>query len=354
MVRIPHSNGEELPVNPMLRSSRRQMRRSVRTVAVTVLAVLAASATTLPAQAAPQPTSASAAVQPSDGRSVTVHVGGKDVQVQLNPRAGIIPMRGQHTAPPAAPHQAGAATVFPPDWPTAGLQYRSGPVATAPKVYLDFWGSQWYANNPNENAVEGYLQALFTGLGSQNDTWSTVTSQYTDGHGNAPSFNGQVLAGAMVDTSNPVPVWAQQADIAAEAQNAAQRFGVSGPNVNIIVVSPSGTHPDFFPKHGFCAWHSWTGQVGYTNLPFVQDAGSMCGANSVQSPMDGFSIVAGHEYAETITDPQPTSGWVDPSREEIGDLCAWNHDSLVTLGPWNFAMQPLYSNRAGGCVLSSK
>ena len=38
-------------------------------------------------------------------------------------------------------------------------------------------------------------------------------------------------------------------------------------------------------------------------------------------------MVAGHEYAESITDPFPDSGWYDSndnvSGGEIGDKCAW-------------------------------
>ncbi|MFE9425652.1 hypothetical protein ACFYNO_22090 [Kitasatospora sp. NPDC006697] len=300
-------------------------RSPLRALAATVAAAaLGLAATALPAAAAqPAPPPAPA---------------------QLYPRTGIVPLR---TGSP------GAAAVLPSDAPADGLRYRSGPLAKAPKVYLDFWGSQWYADDPAENAAEGYLQGLFLGLGSSNDTWSTITSQYAGADGSAPVFDGPVLAGVLVDSRGPAPARSEQPDIAAEAQYAAQYFGVSGPDVDIVVVSPSGTHPDAFPDHGFCAWHSWTGSVAYTNLPFLPDVGSLCGAGTVQGPMDGFGIVAGHEYAEAITDPVPFSGWTDPNYQEIGDLCAWSGLAMVGLGPWRFPMQPLYSNRAGGCVLSS-
>ena len=88
------------------------------------------------------------------------------------------------------------------------------------------------------------------------------------------------------------------------------------------MVSPSGTSPDGFPNTGFCAWHDWNGNVAYTNMPYVLDAGSSCGANSVQSQLDGFSIVGGHEYAEAVTDPEPSSGWVDSQRRRRSATCA--------------------------------
>jgi serine protease len=77
---------------------------------------------------------------------------------------------------------------------------------------------------------------------------------------------------------------------------------------------------------------------------------------------DGFSIVGGHEYAETITDPYPNSGWLDSRGSENGDKCAWLSGAVqgaagnISLGGRNFAVQSLWSNAfnggSGGCVLA--
>jgi serine protease len=231
---------------------------------------------------------------------------------------------------------------------SSGLIYNGGPVEHNPTVYLVFWGSQWDSDG---NGVQQYLQGFFGGLGGSGDNWSTITTQYPDNSG-APSFNGSVLGGTWVDDSAAAPANAQQSDIAAEAQVGAQHFGVSGPDADVFVVSPSGTSPDGFPNSGFCAWHDWNGTTAYTNMPYVLDAGSGCGANSVQNQLDGFSIVGGHEYAEAVTDPEPSSGWVDSSGEEIGDLCAWQGLTTLGLATGSYAIQPLWSNNAGGCVAS--
>jgi hypothetical protein len=97
-------------------------------------------------------------------------------------------------------------------------------VATSPVVYLDFWGSLW---DSDPNGVQQYLQSLFSGLGDASDSWSTSMSQYTDGSGNPVTFGGSVLAGTWVDDAAPAPQSASQADIAAEAQNAASVFGAA-------------------------------------------------------------------------------------------------------------------------------
>ncbi len=77
---------------------------------------------------------------------------------------------------------------------------------------------------------------------------------------------------------------------------------------------------------------------------------------------NGFSIVGGHEYAETTTDPFPSTGWVDGAGAENGDKCAWISSGQgaaqnVTLsGGASYPVQSLWSNAfnggAGGCVVS--
>ncbi|MDH6134134.1 hypothetical protein P3T37_003536 [Kitasatospora sp. MAA4] len=268
---------------------------------------------------------------------------GKLVHVQTHGRHGVVPMKGakgakwtahtSHTAPAAA----------------GNLVYNGGPVQHQVSVYLVFWGNQW---DSDSNGVQQYETNLFNGLGTSQDNWSTVTSQYTDNSGSGPSFGGAVLGGTWVDDSSAAPGSAAQADIAAEADAGAAHFGVSGPDVQIVVMSPSGTSPDGFPNSGFCAWHDYDGNVSYTNMPYVLDAGSGCGAGSVSNQLDGFSIVEGHEYAETMTDPQPSSGWVASDGEEDGDLCAWQNLAAVSLPTGSFAMQPTWSNAAGGCAIS--
>jgi hypothetical protein len=314
-------------------------RLTLTAAAVLVAGLASAAGAAAPAQAAShQARPASHPARPAAGHpagpsitrracgvSATVHLHGRVFHVRMRGRFGIMAARGHKMAvnqPVGGRHCAagttGAAGAAP-QQVSGALTYGGGPVATTPTVYLDFWGSQW---DSDANGVQQYLSSLFSGLGDASDGWSTTMTQYTDGSGNPVTFSGGVLAGTWVDDASPAPQSASQADLAAEAQNAAAQFGVSGPNVDIFVVSPSGTQPDGFPNAGFCAWHDWNGTTAYTNMPYVLDAGSSCGADSVQNQLDGFSIVGGHEYAEAVTDPEPSSGWTDTGNgEEIGDRC---------------------------------
>jgi len=139
-----------------------------------------------------------------------------------------------------------------------------------------------------------------------------------------------------------------------------------------VVATQSGTCPQGFyspgtcgTTSGYCAWHSSSNEP-YINLPYILDAGAACGEGFVNpgGTRDGLSIVAGHEYAESITDPIPPTGWIDQndtvSGGEIADKCAWGgqlwggNDPAgdVTLSTGSFAMQSLWSNGAKGCVMS--
>src|SRR5207244_7079990 len=57
--------------------------------------------------------------------------------------------------------------------------------------------------------------------------------------------------------------------------------------------------------------------------------------------LDGYSVVAGHEYSEAVTDPGNLSGyqdgWNDAQTSENGDKCAWTGLANITLAGQQFA-----------------
>src|SRR5262249_38400968 len=130
------------------------------------------------------------------------------------------------------------------------------------------------------------------------------------------------------------------------------------------------THPDGFnsPSGNFCAWHDYNGDpfigvtspygdIAFTNMPYVTDLGASCGENFVNGGsaglLDGFSIVNGHEYSETITDQNPAGGWTDSGGSENADKCAWNtgpgaHAANLTLATGTFAEQSTWGNDGAG------
>ena len=256
------------------------------------------------------------------------------------------------TAPPASAtgrHARTAGTILPrPPHPVkraaaAGgpLLSHGGPVQSGPRIYLDMWG---WTSDPDGEA--GYLQNFLGAVGGT--SWLNTVSQYGGGVGSS-------FAGAWSDPSG-VPGTPTDADIQNEASAAAAHFGVASGDINaqIIVATPTGHSTSGFGS-SYCAYHGVVGgtSVTYTDLPYMPDAGGSCGAGSVTgNPLDGVSIVEGHELAEAITDPE-LNAWFDSSGQEIADICAWVGLSNINLNGSSFPMQPLWSNSANSCVMAS-
>ncbi|HJX21417.1 MAG TPA: hypothetical protein VJ454_10545, partial [Steroidobacteraceae bacterium] len=249
---------------------------------------------------------------------------------------------------------------------------------------LVFYGSQWTGGG-DPNGAATYLQNLFRGIGTGGERWSGAMTQYCDGptvpagattcnpsntpHVGYPSSGA--LAGVWFDTAAPSPSNASAAQLAQEAVKGAAHFGNTTPGANryaqYVVVSPTGTHPDGFntPTANYCAWHNYTtssyGDIAFSNMPYVTDLGASCGQNFVNSGsaglLDGFSIVNGHEYAETVTDQNPPGGWTSLTGQENGDECAWISSGQgaaanVSMGNGAYAMQSTWSNDTNQCDIS--
>ncbi len=235
--------------------------------------------------------------------------------------------RGRHNAPLVA----------------VPLLNHGGPVQNAPRVYVVYW--DWVGDASGE---QPYLNKFLSSVGST--FWLSAVSQY--GGGSARNL----LAGTWSDPT-PIPANPTDAQIQAEALAAANHFGTGNSvNVQIVVATPTGHSTAGFGT-AFCAYHGAVAadpNVTYTDLPYMTDAGAACGENAVNAgangTLDGVSIVEGHELAETITDPL-LNAWFDANGNEIGDKCAWV--GLANLNTWSraFAVQPLWSNNANGCVL---
>ena len=264
------------------------------------------------------------------------------------------------------------------------------------KVYLVFYGSQWGTQSTNSNGdvtlsgdpsgLAPYLQEFMRGLGTGGELWSGVMTQYCDGVAvgaqTCPASNtqhvgyptGGALAGVWVDESTASPQTASGHQLGVQAVNAAAHFGnttaASNRLAQYVIISPTGTNPDNYQTQGFCAWHDYNGDstlsggavsspygdIAFTNLPYLPDAGASCGANFVNSngPLDGVSIVEGHEYAETSTDQNPPGGWTDSTGAENGDKCAWITPGTsggsfdLSTGHGTFAVQTTWGNDGAG------
>jgi len=284
-----------------------------------------------------------------------------------------------------------------------------GVTSGAPQVYLVIYGSQWGTASSDADGNATFsgdasgevprLQQLFKGLGTGGELWSGTMTQYCDGSqvssgasncpGNAAHVaypSAGVLAGDWYDDSIASPASTTGNQLASEAIKAAAHFGnttaASNRYAQYVILSPPGTNPDGFNTSGgnFCAWHDYNadatlsggaapssfGDIAFTNMPYITDAGSGCGASFVNSgaagALDGVTIVAGHEYAETLTDQNPAGGWTNQTGtsyggQENGDECAWissgqGASANVTMGNGSYPMQSTWSNDTNRCDIS--
>jgi serine protease len=194
----------------------------------------------------------------------------------------------------------------------------------------------------------------------------TVTCGSSGTHATNPTG---VLAGVWYDNSASAPSHPSQSQLGSEAVKAAGHFGnttsASNTTVQYVINTSTGHSMRGFGTQ-WCAWHSSVsssyGNVAFTNMPYITDAGASCGANfNGLGSKAGITIVGGHEFAETESDIFPNGGWLDGSGAENGDKCAWissgqGASANVTMNGATFPVQSLWSNAfsggAGGCVLS--
>ncbi len=256
----------------------------------------------------------------------------------------------------------------------------NGLVLTTPRLFVIYWGADWqsgfndaYSGLPSVT-YQSYLESFLNGVGG--GRWLGTQMQYR----NSTSPQG-VIAGKWVDATNFLPATPTQGQIEEEVRRAAEHFNVSSDPqaVHLIALPPGHGDTLFVGKGGgACAWHSraWNNNIfnsrfyPYITLPYMPDAPGKnvpgCWAFSVNNGFDfsghgifdGVSKVAGHEWAETLTDPR-IDAWYDDiwnnlnkDGGETGDKCNGMTINNIGAGGDYFAVQPLWSNNDGGCVLA--
>lgn len=253
-----------------------------------------------------------------------------------------------------------------------------GVVTSSPKVYLIFYGTQWgtastnsagyltfpTTTDPQQVAVP--LQELYRGLGSNSEAWSRVMTQYCQGvasgsttcPSSAPAIpmpSGGALGGVWYDNLAPAPSSSETWDYSTPITDAIVHFKLTSAQIassQFVFAAPHGTHPDGFnpiadpSANNECGYHAADFGFGspvpvFTDLPYDPDATNCGGQNT-----EGITMVASHEYAETLTDPFGNS-WYNQgaSNGEIGDECSWQK-TYLGLGTGRVAVQKLWSNRA--------
>ena len=233
---------------------------------------------------------------------------------------------------------AGAATS------SSNLVDHGGEITPTSHTYAIFWGPSgaWSGD------VVGGIGNFFSGLNGS--SFLGIAQQYMRGASVSSTF-----AGAVSDPSSP-PKRVSASTLA----NEVVKLGLPLDKSNIYFVYTSN-----FPNGGgFCAWHSYA-TVGGQNLAVAYmpnttgvagcDPGNLFGLSGSEG-LRSLANVTSHEFMEAITDTWPSSqtyGWIDGSGSEIGDKCAWQFSSPVTLSnKFTWQLQEEWSNSTSGCQQS--
>ena len=242
--------------------------------------------------------------------------------------------------------------------PDIQLVYGNGPVLTAPKMYVIFWGYK-AAGDPDKVKPLMRLYAKSIGGSGHNNIY-TQYYEIVSGVKTYITNPSSQFGGTWADNTNAIPAHPSDAQVAQEALNGVKHFGYDPNGSYVVATAHLHSSPGFGSQ--FCAYHGATqynGQlVSYTNAPYMPDVGHPCGAGWTNPPSDetsadeGVTIVEGHEYGESVTDPNVPSGWYNNSYGEIGDICAWQNLQNDPFGTYLWASQPMFSTASSSCVHS--
>jgi PKD domain-containing protein len=294
-----------------------------------------------------------------------------------NPRAGLVPDAGAHSA--RISRQAAHA---------ANLPYGGGPVLHWNRTHVIFWqptGSGLTFDAGYTPLVETFLRNVAAASRDPSSVYG-LTGQYHDNQGPAAyasTYGGSVLA------TDPLP---PNGCVEPPATGPGWRYCLTDKQlqreIEHVVRSdhlPTGTADVYFlvtpnglgncsdtastscalggDANGYCAYHSQTddGLVLYAVIPYNAVPGH-CQSDNPRpnsSTADPALSTISHEHSEMITDPSGNA-WIDPqSDNENGDLCltsfgpsiggsgssAWNE----VIGGGHYYLQEEWSNADGAC-----
>ncbi len=238
------------------------------------------------------------------------------------------------------------------------IPYQNGPVLVTPKVYLIFWGYKRYGDPDGvARLLQDYVKAM-GGSGHNN-----IYTQYYDVVSGETSYitnPKNQLGGVWFDNTNTVPGTPTDDEVAGEALNAVAKLGYDAGG-SYVVATPHGHSTEGFGTQ-WCAYHSNTQYEGdlvsYTNLPYIPDAGQSCGAYAITPPPkdesakdEGVTIVEATEEGESVTDPEPPTGWYNDEYGEINGPCGGRQNiKNDKFGKKVYAVGAMFSDASESCV----
>ena len=255
---------------------------------------------------------------------------------------GTISSNGTYVAPqtPGTFHVIATSTTDPSARGTVTVQIvdnpdlwrYGGPVLPQPKLTLIWWGS--------DAQFQGGVERLHAFLdGVNGSAWFSILDPYLGGATPHASLDRELFdPSPLPDTSSP--------DFERELCGVLDAHGLT-PSPTEVYVIPLAKVGNPYGYHTVGTCHGV--HVTYVVLRLAPTGMSWADAcGGYLSIADTLVAVFSHELAETITDPEPPSGWTDLFAMEVADVCG--EYRCATLQNGQFTVNMLYSNARHACA----
>jgi hypothetical protein len=265
---------------------------------------------------------------------------------------------------------------------SSDLIYNGGPVLDTNTAYAIFWAP---SNYPMASSYQSLITRFFGDVAAATHASATTNAYFADtqyGPGTVGSSattagtlaNFSTFGGSTVDTT-PIKngcrdrytsICVTDSQVQSEVASVLSRKGWSAGSGKIFFLfTPKGVGSCYSSNScsfsQWCAYHSWSGNLLYANMPFADTVSRACDVgyhpNSTIDPNADATInVTSHEHNESITDPFG-SAWFSSNGSENGDLCAWTFGTVgsnqanQTINGDPYILQREWSNLSSGCVL---
>jgi hypothetical protein len=248
------------------------------------------------------------------------------------------------------------------------LLYNGGPVISNVNVIQVLYGAGAYAPEVAGSTMGSFYQQL---TNSPIVDWlSEYNTTVPDQNGNPGTnqtigrggFARQVqIAPSAPNSGATVSDGQIQAELATQIAKGA--LPASSANTLYMVNVPKGVQVLEGANtscQDFCAFHGsfqYQGSAVYYGVLPDMSAGSGCdmGCGTTSVPFDNLTMVAMHELVEAVTDSdvgRNNLAWYDGQNGEIADICSSRGGFLTGTDGVTYAVQQLYSNAVGDCILS--
>lgn len=221
------------------------------------------------------------------------------------------------------------------------IAYAGGPIVASPMVYASFWGPRWDEADHERQAhrlVQFHRDLL-------DSTFMNVLTQYGIlGPGTGVFLDHSFLRGVptvltvagyrdIIRTGIDEGHWP-------ESQNLASSILMIFLDEDTIINDPANNR-----QLNFSAAYD----VGYHDH-FTASAGGPIyyGFVAHSQDIDTTTVVASHEFAEMLTDPEYSAWTPDGGMTEIGDIC--DGQDFIAVGAHTWAVQPIWSDVDSRCM----